>query len=140
LLPDSANKSMITQVLRFAMVGLGNTCLGLTVIYGLMFFLYADPLIANAVGYLVGFCFSFMLNKSWTFGEIKSRPGTFWRFATSTIIAYAANLSVVAIGTKILMVDPYLMQAVGIILYTSITFFGSKLYVFTGEVGRHQAK
>lgn len=129
---NSPNIILFRQLLRFAVVGVANTFLGLAVIYGLMY-AGVDPLLANALGYVVGFGVSFTLNRSWTFATINTRSGTFWRFLALAIIAYAANFILVAIGTRVLAVNPYLAQATGIVVYTGVTFVGSKLYVFADK-------
>ena len=58
---------LVFQMLRFGTVGVLNTAVGLSAIYAFMYFLHADPVSANVIGYLVGVSISCWLNKLWTF-------------------------------------------------------------------------
>lgn len=55
------------QVLRFAVVGLANTAVGLSVIAALLA-KGVDDYVANMAGYAAGLMLSLILNRSWTFG------------------------------------------------------------------------
>ena len=57
---------LIFQFLRYSLVGLLNTALGLLVIWGLMLAGFG-PYSANVAGYAVGLVLSFFLNRAWTF-------------------------------------------------------------------------
>src|SRR5207244_4508227 len=74
--------------IKFVVVGVGNTLLGLTIIYALKGLAGASDVAANVVGYLVGASVSFSLNKTWTFGH-RGRVGpALWRFLLVLAAAY----------------------------------------------------
>src|SRR4051794_28739654 len=83
----------LRQPLRFAMVGLLNTAIGLFTIYLATFGLGLGPVLANALGYGIGLVTSFALNRRWTFA---ASAGNRWaqaaRFTLAVLLAYAFNL------------------------------------------------
>ena len=60
---------MIRQAARFAMVGAVNTAVDLG-LFAIFFYVLAWPLLlANAGGFMVAVCVSYVLNKTWTFAD-----------------------------------------------------------------------
>lgn len=118
------------QALRFGLVGLANTAIGLLAIYAVLFFFAADPAIANAIGYAVGLVVSFLLNRLWTFSDSRSIAKVLPRYLLTAAISYLLNLSVVLIGTHHFGVGPYLVQFFGIGVYTVAMFLGCRWFVF----------
>jgi putative flippase GtrA len=116
--------------LRFCAVGVINTLVGLSIIFGLMRFADADYRSANAVGYALGFMVSYALNRSWTFahrGDI-FRSAIKWTLVVA--IAYGLNLAVVIVMHDGCALSAYLAQTFGVPVYTLVSFFGARLFVF----------
>lgn len=124
------------EIIRFLLVGVVNTLVGLVVIFGLKFFLQAGDVLANAAGYLVGLSVSFLLNRSWTFRHRGNVGGAAVRFFAAFIIAYAINLSVVLTLIEWWSVNGYLAQALGVPPYTVTFFLLSKYFAFRRVVVR----
>jgi len=118
------------QALRFGLVGLANTSIGLLAIYAVLYFFAADPAIANAIGYAIGLVVSFVLNRLWTFSDSRSIAKVLPRYLLTAAISYLLNLSVVLIGTHHFGVGPYLVQFFGIGVYTVAMFLGCRWFVF----------
>ena len=124
-----------TTQLRFLGVGALNTLAGLAIIYVAKGIFRLDDVTANALGYGCGIALSFALNRRWTFGH----TGTIWpalvKFVAWIAVAYAANLAAViaAIDTGI---NSYAAQAIGIPIYTAITYWGSRRYAFADAAAR----
>jgi putative flippase GtrA len=60
---------MIRQAARFAMVGAVNTAVDVG-LFAIFFYILAWPLLlANAGGFTVAVCVSYILNKTWTFAD-----------------------------------------------------------------------
>jgi putative flippase GtrA len=116
--------------LKFLAVGIANTLAGLAVIYGAKWLFRLGDITANAAGYAVGLALSFLLNKHWTFrfgGD--SRMAAF-RFLGAFILAYSVNLMTVLTCIRLLGMDGYLAQAIGVIPYTVSFYALSKGFVF----------
>jgi putative flippase GtrA len=118
------------QAFRFSLVGLANTTIGLLAIYAVLYFITADPAIANAIGFTIGLIFSFVLNRIWTFSDTRSIVKVLPRYLMIAAISYLLNLTVVLIGTHQLGIGPYLVQFLGIGFYTITMFMGCRWFVF----------
>ena len=121
---------LIWQTLRFGIVGLVNTAIGLTAIYAVIFFFNANPALANAIGYALGLAVSFALNRFWTFGDSQSLKKVLPRYLLIATISYLMNLTVVLFGAYYFGVGPYLVQLFGIGVYAVTMFLGCRLFVF----------
>ncbi len=118
------------ELVRYLIVGVLNTIIGLGSIYGGMYFLQLNIVHANAFGYVIGILFSFYLNKRWTFKSNGHVVYSFLRFILVLGVAYIANLYTVLFLNSSYNVNPYLAQAAGIIPYTAIGFLGSRYFAF----------
>ena len=121
----------LLRPLRFGIVGLFNTALGLGVIFAGKALGGLGDLAANAIGYAVGIAGSFALNRNWTFrhkGEIKR---AFWRFVAVFGIAYVLNLATVFGLRDFAGLNAYVAQAIGIVPYTLFSYWASAHYAFS---------
>lgn len=115
---------------RFLLVGIGNTLVGLSCIYIAMYFLHFDLVKANALGYLTGFLLGFFLNKTWTFNNNDYLIYSLTRYFLVLALAYLVNLKTVMYLDSHYRLNPYLIQALGIVPYTIIGFLGSRYFAF----------
>lgn len=122
--------SFIRQSLRFGVVGLVNTTIGLIAIFSIIFFFNANPLIANAIGYSMGLMVSFALNRFWTFEYTQDVVKVLPSYFLVAAVAYLLNLSAVLLGTYHLGIGPYLVQFFGVGIYTVTMFLGCRYFVF----------
>ena len=116
---------------RFLLVGVANTAVGLTLIFAAKALLSLDDVAANALGYAVGLCVSFTLNKQWTFGFRGQALAALLRFLLVFGVAYAANLLTVLVLIRHANLGTYLAQAIGIVPYTALFYAGSRWYAFS---------
>jgi putative flippase GtrA len=124
-------KNLLRQLLRFALVGLANTAVGLGAIYAVMFFLGTGPAVANAIGYAFGLAISFTLNRGWTFGDKGAAAVLLPRFLLVVGIAYLLNLGAVLAVVARFPDAGYLAQVLGVAVYTVCVFAGCRWLVFT---------
>ena len=122
-------KKTLIQMTRFGAVGLLNTMAGLSVIYACMFVFGVGVEIANMLGYGVGLCLSFQLNKRWTFSSAGPIGQAAPRFGAVIAIAWLVNLAVVSLSARSGM-NPYLAQLCGVAPYTILCFLGCRFFVF----------
>ena len=126
-------ESMIRRIvrpLRFGVVGVVNTVLGLAIIFAAKAFLGLGDLAANLLGYGLGLVCSFVLNRSWTFRHEGRAFAAFWRFGIAFAVAYVLNLLTVFGLRDAMSVNSYLAQAGGVIPYTISFYLLSAYYVF----------
>ena len=122
--------SGVGDVARFLAVGLINTGIGLSCIYAAMYFWSIGPYIANAIGYIFGFLVSYHLNRIWTFRKRLAKKRAFFHYMALVGFAYLTNISIVYIGISHLGINIYIMQLVGVLIYTTLVYLGSSMYVF----------
>jgi putative flippase GtrA len=118
------------QLARYLSVGVANMAVGLSTIYLCMYALHMDDVSANVAGYCAGVACSFALNRRWTFSSRGAWFPELLRFLLVVSIAYAANLATVLVATKLLGLNRYLAQALGIFPYTAIGYIGSRAFAF----------
>ncbi|MET0280373.1 MAG: GtrA family protein [Steroidobacteraceae bacterium] len=125
---------LLYSIIRYLVVGLLNTCIGLGIIYLCMYAGLTNTQ-ANLIGYAVGIVVSFKLNKRWTFADKGRSRSQFIRFLLVTGVAYAVNLATVLLLISAFGLNPYLAQALGVVPYTAIGFVGSRWFVFRKAAG-----
>jgi len=116
--------------IKFAVVGVANTLVGLSSIYLGKWLLGFGDVMANACGYSIGLALSFILNRRWTFRHSGPVIPALARFFAVFILAYLSNLVTVLLAIKSLEANSYLAQASGILPYTVIFFLGSRYVAF----------
>lgn len=130
-------KLLLGQMLRFGIVGVINTLLGLAAIYAFMWFFKCSVGTANALGYAVGLIVGFLLNARWTFKSKQSISRVFPKYSLCFAISYFLNLGVVLFMARI--VNPYLSQIFGMVTYTLVFFFASRFFVFVDKSSHKSA-
>lgn len=119
-----------STLVRYLAVGAGNTWVGLSVIYLALFVFRVSDVTANAIGYAVGITLSFVLNRRWTFASTVPWAPTFVKFVAITGAAYLVNLITVLALIRVLHVEHHFAQALGVIPFTAVGYFGSRYFVF----------
>jgi polyisoprenyl-phosphate glycosyltransferase len=122
----------LRRPLRFAVVGVVNTCSGLAIIYLLKWTLSADDFAANLVGYTAGLAISLMLNSRWTFGYDGRLVEVAFRFLAVVVLAYLANWAVVRVSLS-QGLNSYLCQTLGVFPYALLSYLGMKHFVYRVE-------
>ena len=119
-----------SQLARYLSVGVANMAVGLSTIYLCMYALHMNDVPANVAGYCAGVACSFALNRRWTFASRAAWFPELLRFLLVLCVAYAANLATVLVATRLLGLNRYLAQALGILPYTAIGYAGSRAFAF----------
>jgi putative flippase GtrA len=128
----------LPEFVRFISVGLFNTLIGLLTIYGAKFFFNFDDVHANIIGYCIGFLSSFALNSRWTFRYQGAQLPALVRFLVVALVAYGMNLLTVLLAIRVLGMNGYFAQALGIPPYTLTSYLASRYLVFNDRTsGRH---
>ena len=126
-------KATLREPIKFLLVGASNTVVGLSVIYVGLFYINLVDILANFLGYLAGFLWSYWANNIWTFSNEAQGRLSVLRYAVVCIFAYSVNLLVIFALHKIVWVGTFLPHIAGMVCYTSISYIGSKHFVFSAE-------
>jgi putative flippase GtrA len=123
---------------RFLLVGIGNSIVGLGVIYLAKWLLGLGDISANVLGYGIGLIVGYSLNRCWTFRHEGGFVTSIAAFLAVQAVAFSLNLVCVLqlIG---LGADSYVAQALGVPPYALISYLGSKYFAFaSGRIERDQ--
>lgn len=124
---------------RFLLVGVINTIIGLSIMYLFLNFFHFSYWISTFVGNTIGAVVSFYLNKSFTF---KNREGYLWSSIKFIIVilscyflAYVLGLELVTFLLKQLeyrndLVEKNVAILFGTGLYTILNYIGQRYFVF----------
>jgi putative flippase GtrA len=117
--------------LRFVLVGLANSAVGLLIMVLCGEWLGWSPYAANAAGYAAGLAFGFALNRGWTFGDGRRATVTAPRYVLAFGVSYGLNLAVLATGLRLLALPAVLAQAVALATYSLVFFLMCRYFVFS---------
>lgn len=122
--------TLTMAALRFGLVGVLNTIVGLAVIWALLRLGVGDyP--ANACSYGVGVCCSFVLNRTWAFevrGPVASTEVA--RFLTVFALSYGANLGMLTLMRGLGFAQSLIGQGAAMAVYSACFFLLSRHFVF----------
>jgi putative flippase GtrA len=125
---------------RFIMVGLVNTMVGLSVMYLLLHGLGLSYWISTFLGNSVGACVSFFLNRRFTFNSDVSVLTGLFRFIVVILICYLISYSLGDSLVQLLLnnndtftskVKTDLAVLISTFLYTVLNYLSQKLFVFS---------
>ena len=126
----ATNSEVVRQAVKFGMVGILNTAIGLGVIYALMWGAGINPFAANMLGYSLALINSYFVNKIWTFRDKREGHGQFFVFLLVFALCYGLQLIVLWLLIKSIEMNPYIAQLLAMVVYTIVNFVGNKLITF----------
>ena len=116
------------EFIRFLLIGIINTLLGLSVIFILIYF-NINNYLANLIGYLVGLVFSFLLHKHYTFNnKTKTIKKQIIIFIVVFLVSYSINFYILYISLE--YVSKYIAQIMALIAYTFVSYLLNKFITF----------
>ncbi|MCE9899058.1 GtrA family protein [Raoultella terrigena] len=121
------NNLLSNPALKYVMVGLLNTAITAVVIFLLMS-AGVGIYISNALGYVLGILFSFVVNSLFTFSTTLTGK-RFIKFLASCAVCWVANIITVKIFLMIFSDFIYIAQLCGMIVYTISGYLINKLWV-----------
>lgn len=125
---------------RFIMVGIINTVVGLSVMYLLIHALGQSYWISTFVGNSIGACVSYILNRNFTFKSQNSVSKSAVRFVVVILCCYFISYDIGRSLVEGMLKNTHFLRAnvktdlsvlIGTCLYTLINYFGQKLFVFS---------
>ncbi len=121
---------MLGQITKYCIVGLGNTVVGLSLIYLAMGVFGFSPALSNFFGFAVTFLLSFSVNRSWTFQSDGHAGRSLIIFAAVCAVGYLLNLGAVLAAINLAQIDAYIAQLFGVAIYAAFVFLGSRFLAF----------
>ena len=121
-------------LVRYLIVGVSNTVLGLGVIFVARQFV--SDMLANQIGYLVVVPVSFMAHRNISFRDRGGRIRSFVRYVMTVTAGYMANYVILKFGLAAGL-NAYICQSLAIGSHVAVTFVLSRLYVFLTPLESH---
>jgi len=131
---------MFGSMTRFALVGGSNTLVGFAVILLGIKLLGMNDFAANAIGYLIGFAWSFGLNRRWTFRHSGAPTSALGRYALVCAVSYALNIVVLMEMRSALPTAHIVPQLGSGVTYSVAAYFGSRYFAFRPQTGSGVAR
>jgi putative flippase GtrA len=123
-------------LVRFVLVGLANTAIGYGLILGWLRLGLGDYA-ANVAGFAMGLPISYGLHRHLTFrARNRATLSEALRYGTAFLIAYAANLAVIALGRGAGFERSALVQGLAICTYAGVLFVLTRITVFRAQPAR----
>lgn len=129
-------KPVSSTFLRFVLVGISNTLIGMSIIYFAWRFLHLGDLFSNMLGYAVGFVWSYAMNRWWTFQHSGPVSQSLARFVLVCACAYCANLLVLFALRHEMGQASFLPHVAGMVVYTIMGYLGSRFFAFKKSPAR----
>ena len=123
------NRSSVSQLFRYAIVGLANNIAGYMV-YLLITYLGATPKISMTLLYTVGATVGFWGNRRLTFAHQGSVLGAGVRYLIAHCFGYLINLAILIVLVDQLGYAHQWVQAIAIFVVAAFLFLAFKFFVF----------
>jgi putative flippase GtrA len=120
--------------LRYALVGVANTALGFGCILVLQEFLEVQPYLANGVGFAMGLCMSYFLNRRFAFRSSRAHTVAAPAFLLAAAVSFAVNMAVLRLGLTILGLPDSWAQGLAVVSY-AVCFYLLNRYVVFARAG-----
>ncbi len=126
-------RAFLISALRYGVAGIFNTLVGFSIILTLDLGLHLDPHLANAIGYAVGICVSFVLSKAFVFKARRTARSAPLRYGVAVAVAFALNQGVLTLAKLVLPAGKLwsvAAQGSAAVTYTAVLFLLSHFWVF----------
>lgn len=130
---DSWLKQLITQFLKFNLVGVINTLLTYLVFVFVMA-LFHSRNIALSCDYVFGFLFSFFANKIFTFRVKQTNWEMFLKMGGTYFALFWVNLGLLAVLVDYMKINIYIAQFFTIALIAGSSFVLQRFFVFVKHI------
>jgi putative flippase GtrA len=136
-------KILAMQLIRFAIIGVINTLVGMGISLLMLNFLRLSQWPATAIGYLIGSVVSFFLNRRFTFNYKKRDAMQIARFAVNIIVCYFISNSAAKPLVIYLLSDKTISEKLANnivtitanIIFVLLNFLGQKFFAFRDKEG-----
>lgn len=133
-----ARRAFLVSALRYGLAGVVNTLVGFSIIVALDVGLRLPAHLANAIGYAVGICVSYVLSKVFVFKARRTTRSAPLRYVAAVAAAFALNQGVLTLAKLVLpsgTLWSVAAQGSAAVSYTAALFLLSHFWVFA-----HQAE
>lgn len=125
---------MVSQFIKFSLVGILNTAIHFGVFYFLYSFMGLYHLLASATGFCIAVTNSYFMNKYWTFNQGNSNIySEFTRFLMVSLLSLLINLACMSILVDLFSIHPPTAQLAAIMITLVVNFLGNRYWTFNSS-------
>ncbi len=128
--PAALRMPVVEQFLKFGAVGVSNTLLTFLVFTLLVKAVGVWYVAASAIGFAVGACNGFLLNRSWTFRGHSGGSTAALRWAVVQGAGLLADVGIIYLLVDGLSLPKLFGQALAILVVVVATFFANRTWTF----------
>ena len=124
------------KLLRFLIVGVINTLVGMAIMFGLYNLAHCSYWVSSATNYILTSILSFFLNKYFTFRNKEQSLAQVLRFIVNIAVCYGVAYGVAKPLCRALLanasvsVRDNVSMLVGMVLFTGLNYLGQRLFAF----------
>lgn len=118
----------VIRILRYLIVGGGNTAIGVSLILVFMGIIALEPHLSNALAYGITFFTSYASHRWFTFRSRGKKRQELPRFALIYALSYAVNF--VALSLFLVFMSPIASQIGASIVFVLASYAGQRIFVF----------
>jgi len=122
-------KTEKSQLGRYLLSGVGNTVVGFSVIFVLMW-VGVSAYVANMAGYAIGGVIGFLVSRNFVFNAASKFNRQMWRYSLAFVLSVALNIVVLTLALEIFGINRFLSQCLAAASYTVSMYLTSRIYVF----------
>jgi putative flippase GtrA len=124
-------RALVGQFLRFGTIGVGATTVHFTVLLILVEALDVGAIAASSAAFCVAAGFSYLLNRTWTFGSSRAHRAAVPRFFMVAVFGLLLNATVMYVGVHVLQAWYIAAQLVSAVVVPVSNFTLNKLWTFS---------
>ena len=124
------------KLLRFLIVGVINTLVGMAIMFGLYNLAHCSYWVSSAANYILTSILSFFLNKYFTFRNKEQSLAQVLRFIMNIAVCYGVAYGVAKplcramLANASVSVRDNVSMLVGMVLFTGLNYLGQRLFAF----------
>ena len=117
---------------RYGFAGILNGAFGLSTIYLLTYY-QINPNIVNLMGFAVGITVGFIASRFFVFRSTDKIKSQLMRYLFSFILCYLANILMLNICLRIMLLEPIFAQMIAVFIYIFLMYLASRFFIFTDK-------
>jgi putative flippase GtrA len=122
--------TIVHRFARFAVVGAIATAVHTSVFTTGIEIARIDPVVANALAFVIAVLVGFALNRRWTFSAAGGPGGRLWRYFVSALAGLTISSTVMFLVTRVAHWSPYVGLVLSLVCVPPVTFALNHFWVF----------
>jgi len=129
--PFVQRRPVIVQFVKFSLIGVINTMVSFAAYLFFTRLIKFDPLIANALAFVIAVTISYVLNKNWTFRDRgRITVNQYSRFFTISGIGFGLSEVIILVVHHLLDIHDFIAFTVATVIVMFWNFFANRFWTF----------